>query len=195
MFLHQASGLYLTLNRAYDPYSGRWLSRDPIEEAGGINIYAYIGDDPVNDIDLLGLNVTVTLYQGAGPFDHIGFGVAPAGQSVPADQTYGFYPKPGYSLEGAVFGTPGQLIHDTGRVPISSITIQTTSAQDAAVQQYINNQKAHPGNYSAVSAGGGRNCATTAEGALSGAGISVPKTIYPKDLMQGLQSIYGGVSQ
>ncbi len=30
MFLHQASGLYLTQYRAYDPFSGRWLSRDPL---------------------------------------------------------------------------------------------------------------------------------------------------------------------
>jgi RHS repeat-associated protein len=34
MFLHQPSGLYLTLFRAYDPYSGRWLSRDPAGEQG-----------------------------------------------------------------------------------------------------------------------------------------------------------------
>ncbi|WP_159458820.1 RHS repeat-associated core domain-containing protein [Pseudomonas citronellolis] len=32
---HQASGLYLALYRAYDPESGRWLSRDPIGERGG----------------------------------------------------------------------------------------------------------------------------------------------------------------
>jgi RHS repeat-associated protein len=54
MFAHQASGLYLTLNRAYDPYSGRWLSRDPIGEHGGINQYVYAGDDPVNFVDRTG---------------------------------------------------------------------------------------------------------------------------------------------
>jgi RHS repeat-associated protein len=56
MFIHQASGLYLTLFRAYDPYSGRWLSRDPAGElVGGINLYGYVDQDPVNLSDQLGL--------------------------------------------------------------------------------------------------------------------------------------------
>ena len=60
MHYHAQSGLYLTKYRAYDPQSGRWLSRDPIEEAGGINLYAYVGGNPVSFIDLLGLLVTGT---------------------------------------------------------------------------------------------------------------------------------------
>ena len=104
MFLHQPSGLYLTWFRAYDPVSGRWLSRDPAGEfsgglAGGadsstgfgnqqsgldygsislpkipavsskvkvpavvslfdttgLNLYAYVNGDPVNNVDPLGL--------------------------------------------------------------------------------------------------------------------------------------------
>jgi RHS repeat-associated protein len=54
MFSHSPSGLYLTLNRAYDPYSGRWLSRDPAGEqtGGSTNFYAYVGNDPVNFTDI-----------------------------------------------------------------------------------------------------------------------------------------------
>ncbi|GHU03916.1 hypothetical protein AGMMS49960_18930 [Betaproteobacteria bacterium] len=55
MQFHQPSGLYLTLFRAYDPRNGRWLSRDPIEEAGGINLYGYVRGNPVSFVDLLGL--------------------------------------------------------------------------------------------------------------------------------------------
>ena len=51
MFLHQPSGLYLTKYRAYDPYSGRWLSRDPMGEYGGINLYGYVDEDPVDATD------------------------------------------------------------------------------------------------------------------------------------------------
>ena len=47
MFYHQASGLYLTQYRAYDPRTGRWLNRDPIEEEGGLNLYGYVGGNPV----------------------------------------------------------------------------------------------------------------------------------------------------
>ncbi len=55
MFLHQASGLYLTENRAYDPYTGRWLSRDPAGEPGGLNLYGYVNDGPINGVDPSGL--------------------------------------------------------------------------------------------------------------------------------------------
>jgi RHS repeat-associated protein len=42
--------------RHYDPRFGRWLSRDPLGEAGGFNLYAYCGNDPVNRHDPLGLS-------------------------------------------------------------------------------------------------------------------------------------------
>jgi RHS repeat-associated protein len=49
------SGLALTMFRAYDPAQGRWLSPDPIGIAGGINLYGYVDNDPVNATDSLGL--------------------------------------------------------------------------------------------------------------------------------------------
>jgi RHS repeat-associated protein len=44
--------------RVYDPSSGRWLSRDPIGEAGGENLYGFVGNDPVNQVDLFGFCAT-----------------------------------------------------------------------------------------------------------------------------------------
>ena len=40
--------------RYYDPVTGRWPSRDPIEEEGGVNLYGFVGNDGVNQLDLLG---------------------------------------------------------------------------------------------------------------------------------------------
>jgi hypothetical protein len=44
-----------TASAHYNPQLGRWLSRDPMGEAGGFNLYAYCGNDPVNRHDPLGL--------------------------------------------------------------------------------------------------------------------------------------------
>jgi RHS repeat-associated protein len=55
MQYHAQSGLYLTMYRVYDPQTGRWLSKDPILEEGGFNLYAYVEGDPLNYIDPLGL--------------------------------------------------------------------------------------------------------------------------------------------
>jgi RHS repeat-associated protein len=53
-YYHAVSGLCLTLFRAYDPDTGRWINRDPIEEPGGINLYDYVLNDPVNAVDEVG---------------------------------------------------------------------------------------------------------------------------------------------
>jgi RHS repeat-associated protein len=49
------TGLYYYGYRIYDPVTGRWLSKDPIEEEGGENLYGFIGNDGVERIDLFGL--------------------------------------------------------------------------------------------------------------------------------------------
>ena len=49
------TGLCYCENRYYDPQAGRWLSRDPIGAAGGVNVYAYCGSGPVGWADPSGL--------------------------------------------------------------------------------------------------------------------------------------------
>jgi RHS repeat-associated protein len=41
--------------RYFDPLTGRWPSRDPIEEEGGLNPYAFNQNNPVDHTDYLGL--------------------------------------------------------------------------------------------------------------------------------------------
>ncbi len=48
------TGFYYYGYRYYDPITGRWPSRDPIEEVGGVNLYAFIGNHAMNNWDLLG---------------------------------------------------------------------------------------------------------------------------------------------
>jgi len=48
---HSYSGLSLYTFRAYDPNLQRWLNHDPIEERGGINLYQFVANSPVNFVD------------------------------------------------------------------------------------------------------------------------------------------------
>jgi RHS repeat-associated protein len=92
-YYHAPSGLHLALYRAYDADVGRWLSRDPIEEGGGLNLYGYLGGDPVNRADPLGLTGW-TLYYG-GYY----FGPPPSGgDSFPIEDVANFGAGLGDSL-------------------------------------------------------------------------------------------------
>jgi len=49
------TGLVYYNYRYYSPELGRWLSRDPYSENGGLNLYAFVDNDPVGRWDLRGL--------------------------------------------------------------------------------------------------------------------------------------------
>ncbi len=69
---HQTSGLYLATYRAYDPATARWIKRDPIKEAGGLNIYAYVLGNPIGYRDRIG-NGPVTAIVGAAMGAAVGY--------------------------------------------------------------------------------------------------------------------------
>ncbi len=53
--LDAESGYYYYGYRSYDPLSGRWVSRDPIGEFGGVNLYGMLGNEALNEADILGM--------------------------------------------------------------------------------------------------------------------------------------------
>ena len=52
---HARSGLIYFGSRYYDPGFQRWVNADPLGENGGVNLYAYVGNDPVGGFDAWGL--------------------------------------------------------------------------------------------------------------------------------------------
>jgi RHS repeat-associated protein len=67
--LDATTGLYYYGYRFYDPNTGRWPSRDPIGERGGVNLYGFVGNDGVSAWDVLGL---------VGPYHSPNWGMPPS---------------------------------------------------------------------------------------------------------------------
>ena len=66
------TGIVMYPLRPYYPPTGRFLCKDPIEEDGGINLYGFVGNDPVDSFDPLGLETFYgheLLDKGTDPFN------------------------------------------------------------------------------------------------------------------------------
>ena len=106
----RATGLTNFRARWYDPTTGRWLSKDPIGLSGGLNLYVFCGNDPINQIDPEGLCPDIDIdnilspYGGLGPWrygkrfnyraDPFGHGKMPDGVT-PIEPHIHQYPKNG----------------------------------------------------------------------------------------------------
>jgi RHS repeat-associated protein len=149
--------------RYYHPTLQRFISEDPIGLQGGVNLFAYVENRPVFARDPLGLDVTISLYQCCGGFNHIGIGV-----NVDAPTyTVGFYP----AAVNNPLGT-GVVTADSFRAGpfVDSVTLHTTPEQDRQIQDFINAVTKNPRRYS-FPAIGGRHCGTFVQDALAAAGI------------------------
>jgi len=123
--------LYHTGARYYDPRLGRFLQPDPIGQAGGVNLYAYVGNDPLNLTDPSGLwgifgswgltgvvgsgPGSATIYQGNTPIAQVNGGVATAQVGAGA-----FYSSASGASAGG-FVTAQAAI--TGLLPSGSTTV------------------------------------------------------------------------
>lgn len=75
----------------YNPSTGRWLSRDPVQERGGANLYASVENRPVSANDFLGLVICTTC---RGIDDYLNsIGVEYAKTKTPEGFTYSFAGK------------------------------------------------------------------------------------------------------
>ncbi len=91
------SGLYYYGFRYYNPSTGRWPSRDPIGEEGGLNLYSMVGNNPVSRYDILGLYAGFTIRRYNGGLGHQF--ISRGGVNI------GFYGD-------AAFGTPGGFMNE-----------------------------------------------------------------------------------
>ncbi len=59
--LDSVTGLLYYGYRWMDPLTGRWPSRDPIEEEGGVNLYGFLENRTLNFVDSLGLYASILM--------------------------------------------------------------------------------------------------------------------------------------
>ncbi|UDQ98352.1 RHS repeat-associated core domain-containing protein [Lentisphaerota bacterium WC36G] len=57
-YAEKESGLVYYNYRYYNPTNGKWLSRDPVREHGGKNIYGFVANNSIDFVDVLGLAFT-----------------------------------------------------------------------------------------------------------------------------------------
>jgi RHS repeat-associated protein len=190
---HEPSDLHMTLYRAYNPELGMWLSRDPIAENGGINFYAYVGNNPANWWDPLGLEVCVGARGLNNPF--IGDKGVHTFVEIRTDlgtTTYGGY------KDGNRLAVRKNDLSDAGGNPDKGYTIvpaplgMTQSQWDQAVidsgeRELLRDSERE---YNPFGGDGGNqsgNCNSTTSDIIEGAGGSLPPGFNPPGANPGLR--------
>ena len=136
------TGLVYYNYRYYSPELGRWLSRDPIGERGGYNLYAMLGNNTINKIDINGLKeITCNGESDAGNKKDckiIGMYVLPWGQTPQQAENF---------KEGAAgidnFKTFEELVNFSGGVAtgvaqaIGQKAVSATQAAGTEIAKYV----------------------------------------------------------
>jgi RHS repeat-associated protein len=76
------SNLIYCQNRFYDPYSARWITRDPSGLDGGINTYQYCLGDPIDNIDPTGLSPVIKVLEFIGESGRYTLRILSKGQAI-----------------------------------------------------------------------------------------------------------------
>jgi RHS repeat-associated protein len=134
--VHVADYLY----RYYDPLTGRWPSRDPIEERGGVNLYGFVRNDGVDVVDVLGLSSSEYLAC-RDVMIITGYWVDRDGNATVVDNKTRYFPYPQeYAFGGGLQNHLHNVIYNnivvSSQVP-KQITLQTYFERIEATDRFV----------------------------------------------------------
>jgi RHS repeat-associated protein len=99
-YYDQETGLHYNYFRYYDPTTGRYVTPDPIGLEGGINLFTYVANNPVNWIDPFGRDVKIKIVRDIFTINSITGTITVTSDRIPDTFT-------GYTLENARAGLKG----------------------------------------------------------------------------------------
>ena len=114
------TGLYYFGYRFYTPNLGRWINRDPLGEAGDVNLYRYVQNNPVNKRDPLGLEGIEGAYPFMNNYDAystVGYTGSVDASATVLGRTFST-DENGYSLTTALGGSVDITLGHTGNFEI-----------------------------------------------------------------------------
>ena len=139
-YFDRETNLAYNFFRDYDPGLGRYIQSDIVGLKGGTNTYSYALQNPIQYVDILGLDVNFCYYSDFPT--HIGFGIV--GEDA---KTQGFYPRRHRSPRG-----PGMVKPDPnpGDEPRECKTVVATPEQDTCMLACRERRRSNPGTYNGV---------------------------------------------
>ena len=134
------TGMYHYLYRAYSPSLARFITRDPIEEQGGVNLYCFVNNNPVSYWDKFGLdkreNIVIEksqkrcLLNGGSEF-YLTF------DGLTLKSSLGDFSVPAYSGVPINKQTETEIINitDSNIIPVLKVTTTSTVSFDYSVER------------------------------------------------------------
>ena len=156
-YFDMETGLYYYGYRFYSPALRRWLTRDPIEEEGGENLYAFCGNNAIISVDPHGHDRYMTTFSLNPREDrwHVGVAVDTwkcAGgrwrKTGVATFDFGVDSASFLNRLGTYFVAQGAITEREGNVLETPFTIMSTPEQDIEMLRRIRAEQENPPLYS-----------------------------------------------